>query len=55
MLVQLVLGVMRIGAMALVAAVIAAEKLLAGGVGIARTAGVAAIVAGAGVALRALF
>jgi predicted metal-binding membrane protein len=55
MLVQLVLGVMSIGAMALVAAVIAAEKLLAGGVGIARTAGVAAIVAGAGVALRALF
>jgi predicted metal-binding membrane protein len=55
MLVQLVLGVMSIGTMVLVAAVIAAEKTLASGVGIARTVGGAAVLAGAGMVLRALF
>jgi predicted metal-binding membrane protein len=55
MLVQLVVGVMSIGAMVLVAAVIAAEKMLASGVGIARTVGGAAVLAGAGMVLRALF
>jgi predicted metal-binding membrane protein len=54
MVVQLVLGVMNLGAMVLVAVVIAAEKLLASGVLIARAAGATAIVAGAGMALRAL-
>jgi predicted metal-binding membrane protein len=54
MVVQLVLGVMSLGAMVLVAVVIAAEKLLASGVLIARFAGATAIVAGAGMALRAL-
>jgi hypothetical protein len=45
---------MSIGAVAPVAAVIAAEKMLASGVRIARTAGGAAIVAVAAMALRAL-
>ena len=54
MVVQLVLGVMNLGAMVLVAGVIAAEKLLDSGVLIARATGVIAIVAGASMALRAL-
>jgi predicted metal-binding membrane protein len=51
MLVQLVLGVMNVAAMVLVAVVIAAEKLLGRGEWIARAAGVAAILAGVGMAL----
>ena len=54
MLMQLVLGVMNVGAMVVVAGVIAAEKLLLRGVFIARAVGAAAIVAGAAMALRAV-
>lgn len=54
MLVQLELGVMSVGAMVLVATVIAAEKLLPTGVLVARAVGVVAIVAGGCIGVRAV-
>jgi predicted metal-binding membrane protein len=55
MVMQLVMGVMNLGAMALIAAVIALEKLLPRGPLVARAAGIAAIAAGAITMLRAGF
>jgi predicted metal-binding membrane protein len=54
MLVQLALGVMDVAAMVVVAAVIAAEKLLPQGERIARFSGLAAIAAGSALALDSL-
>jgi predicted metal-binding membrane protein len=55
MLMMLALGVMDLGAMILVGAIIAAEKLLARGELVARIAGAVAIFAGAWLATHALF
>jgi predicted metal-binding membrane protein len=55
MLIQLVLGVMNIAVMIAVALVIALEKLLHGGMSVARATGVLAMAGGAIIAGRALF
>jgi predicted metal-binding membrane protein len=54
MLMQLVLGVMNLAAMVIIAAVIAAEKLLPRGVQIARGTGILSIAAGAALTVQAL-
>ena len=54
MLIQLVLGVMNLGVMIVVAVVIALEKLLARGGWVAKATGVAAIIGGVSIVVRAI-